>query len=68
MYKFSNKKTKFKCIIPFYNSNPVKNSYSLKNNIIITGPNAAGKTTMLKTTLFNIIFSQQTGCGFYKKM
>ena len=69
MCKFSNKKTKFKnaYYAPFYNSNPVKNSYSLKNNIIITGPNAAGKTTMLKTTLFNIIFSQQTGCGFYEK-
>ena len=34
-------------------------------NILITGPNAAGKTTLLKTTLFNIIISQQIGCGFY---
>ena len=31
----------------------------------ITGPNAAGKTTYLKTTALNIIFSQQVGCGFY---
>jgi DNA mismatch repair ATPase MutS len=43
----------------------VKNSYKLDKNIIITGPNASGKTTILKSTLINIIFSQQFGCGFY---
>jgi hypothetical protein len=43
----------------------VKNSYSLDKNIIITGPNASGKTTLLKSTLFNIILSQQIGCGFF---
>ena len=48
-------------------NNPVKNSYKLDKHIIITGPNAAGKTTLLKTTIFNIILSQQTGYGFYKK-
>ena len=48
-------------------SEPVKNSYTLDKHIIITGPNAAGKTTLLKTTIFNIILSQQTGVGFYKK-
>jgi len=48
-------------------ANPVKNSYSLNKHILITGPNAAGKTTLLKTTIFNIIISQQTGFGFYKK-
>jgi hypothetical protein len=47
--------------------NPIKNSYKLDDHIIITGPNAAGKTTLLKTTIFNIILSQQTGFGFYKK-
>jgi len=45
---------------------PVKNSYKLDKNLIITGPNAAGKTTLLKTTIFNIILSQQIGFGFYK--
>jgi DNA mismatch repair ATPase MutS len=35
--------------------------------MIITGPNASGKTTMLKTSLFNILFSQQIGLGFYSK-
>ena len=49
------------------NSNPVKNSYELKKHMLITGPNAAGKTTLLKTTIFNIILSQQTGYGFYEQ-
>jgi hypothetical protein len=44
----------------------VKNSISFEKNIIITGPNASGKTTILKTSLINIILSQQFGCGFYK--
>jgi len=46
-------------------SKPVKNTIKLKKNIIITGPNASGKTTVLKSTLINIILSQQFGCGFY---
>jgi hypothetical protein len=33
--------------------------------MIITGPNASGKTTILKSTLINIILTQQFGCGFY---
>jgi len=33
--------------------------------MIVTGPNASGKTTMLKSTLLNIIFTQQCGFGFY---
>jgi DNA mismatch repair ATPase MutS len=44
----------------------VKNDVKLQKNFIITGPNASGKTTILKTTLINIIFSQQFGCGFYR--
>ena len=42
-----------------------KNTIKLKKSLIITGPNASGKTTILKSTLINIIFSQQFGCGFY---
>ena len=48
------------------NDGPVKNDYRLDKHLIITGPNAAGKTTLLKTTLFNIILTQQIGHGFYK--
>jgi hypothetical protein len=44
---------------------PVKNSYMLKN-MVVTGPNASGKTTFLKMTLINVLLSQQFGCGFYK--
>jgi hypothetical protein len=47
-------------------TSPVKNSYKLDKHIIVTGPNAAGKTTLLKTTIFNVILSQQIGFGFYK--
>lgn len=43
----------------------VKNTCILDRKIIITGPNASGKTTLLKTTTINVIFSQQFGCGFY---
>jgi hypothetical protein len=46
---------------------PIKNTVDLSNNIIITGPNASGKTTILKTTAINIIFSQQFGAGYYSK-
>ena len=44
----------------------VKNTCSFDKNMIISAPNAGGKTTMIKTTAINIIFSQQLGCGFYK--
>jgi hypothetical protein len=47
------------------NSEPIKNTVKFKKNMIITGPNASGKTTILKSTLINILFSQQFGCGFY---
>ena len=45
---------------------PVKNNVSLDKNMIITGPNASGKTTVLKSVLINIILTQQFGCGFYE--
>jgi len=43
----------------------IKNTIKMNKNLIITGPNASGKTTVLKSTLFNIILTQQFGCGFY---
>jgi energy-coupling factor transporter ATP-binding protein EcfA2 len=45
--------------------NPIKNNIKLNKHLIITGPNASGKTTVLKSVLINIIISQQFGCGFY---
>lgn len=47
------------------NKDVVKNNCNLNKNMIITGPNASGKTTFLKTTALNIIFTQQLGVGFY---
>jgi dsDNA-specific endonuclease/ATPase MutS2 len=46
---------------------PVKNNIKFNKHLIITGPNASGKTTVLKSVLINIILSQQFGCGFYDK-
>ncbi len=43
----------------------IQNDIHVDKNIIITGPNASGKTTILKTILFNLFFSQLYGYGFY---
>jgi hypothetical protein len=51
----------------YWNEKHVKNNCKLDKNMIITGVNASGKTTILKTTTINIIFTQQFGCGFYKE-
>jgi len=50
---------------PLLHENYVTNDVVIGKNMVVTGPNAAGKTTYLKTTMLNIIFSQQVGCGFY---
>jgi hypothetical protein len=65
----SSKKTYFKSsyYAPLMNDRPVKNNIVLNKKATITGPNAAGKTTLIKSTILNIIFSQQFGYGFYKK-
>lgn len=43
----------------------IPNNISLKKNKIITGPNASGKTTLLKNVISNLLLSQQIGYGFY---
>ena len=67
--EFTNKKRKNVFKNNYYavlkNNNPVKNNIKLNKNIIITGPNASGKTTVLKSLLINVILTQQFGCGFY---
>jgi hypothetical protein len=63
-------KLKFKQLIyPYHvnNSNTVANDVTLSKNLIITGPNASGKTTLLKSVFVNLLFSQQYGVGFYKR-
>jgi len=65
---FSKDKTTFKkAYYPPKRINTICNTYNLNKHILLTGPNASGKTTLLKTTITNIILSQQCGCGFYKK-
>ena len=51
---------------PSLSNECIKNNINLKKSIILTGPNAAGKTTLLKSTIINILFSQQVGFGFYQ--
>jgi len=46
----------------------VKNNIKIGKNIIITGANASGKTTIVKSILINLILSQQIGCGFYNSL
>lgn len=43
----------------------IRNPISLQKNLIITGPNAAGKTTYIKALFTNIILAQSLGivCG-----
>jgi hypothetical protein len=43
----------------------IKNDLNLNKSKIITGPNASGKTTLLKASIINIILTQQVGCGYY---
>ena len=65
---FGKRLTLKKTFYPYLiHSTTIKNDINLDKNIIITGPNASGKTTLLKTVLFNQIFSQIWGYGFYSK-
>ena len=67
--KISNKNKKCRFKNAYYpaliRETPVKNTYKFDKNMIITGPNASGKTTILKSALINVILTQQFGCGFY---
>jgi DNA mismatch repair ATPase MutS len=49
-------------------SSVVTNDCYLEKNMIITGPNASGKTTMLKSALINILLSQQIGFGCFESL
>ena len=67
----SNKKTKKNRMTGAYyaclkDRAPVRNTIDFKKNSILTGPNASGKTTILKSALINVLMTQQFGCGFYE--
>ena len=66
--KFTKGNTKYKggYFIGITGDTIKRNKLGLSNNIIITGPNASGKTTIMKGTMFNNILSQQIGAGCYK--
>ena len=69
MCEYTEKSSKVKIKNNYYaalkDETPIRNDIQLKENMIITGPNASGKTTILKSVMLNLIFSQQFGCGFY---
>ena len=43
---------------------PVKNSIKADKGVLITGSNASGKSTFLKTVLINVIFAQNLNTAF----
>jgi hypothetical protein len=49
-------------------SSVITNNCCLDKNMIITGPNASGKTTMLKSAFINILLSQQIGFGCFESL
>lgn len=51
--------------LPLMKENTVKNTLDLKKNLILSGPNASGKTTVLKTILINSLLCQQFGLGCF---
>jgi len=63
------KKTEMKGLyyLAHLNEPKVRNHVDLKNNLLISGPNASGKTTILKSLFLNVIMSQQFGYGCYEK-
>ena len=46
---------------------PVSNTISLSKPLVITGPNASGKTTILKSVMLNMLLSQSIGAGCYRE-
>lgn len=52
---------------PVLSKDQVSNPINLDKNIIVTGPNAGGKTTYVKTILSNVILSQTFGITYSLK-
>jgi DNA mismatch repair protein MutS len=49
------------------NNSTVKNTVNIVNNILITGPNAGGKSTFIKSVIINIILAQTIGISSSEK-
>jgi len=68
--KTNNKPTFKKMYYPKFvdNKDVITNDCKFNKNLIITGPNASGKTTVLKSAMINLILSQQIGFGCYESL
>lgn len=66
---FSKTKTAFSNMRhPYIPTNTaVLNSVSVEKSIVLTGPNASGKTTTVKAIMINTLLCQQYGCGAFKR-
>ncbi len=53
---------------PLLNENQICNPAYLKRHLIVTGPNAGGKTTYVKNIVLNIILAQTIGIAMANKM
>ena len=64
----SSKPTKLKKMyyLGHIQENPIRNNVKFDKNLMITGPNASGKTTLIKSTIINLFLSQSLGVGCYK--
>ncbi len=62
---YNNAETKFwDAKNPILSDMQISNPVSLGRNIIVTGPNAGGKTTYVKTILSNVILGQTIGIAY----
>lgn len=59
-----------KFISDSHNNCIVKNNvnFNKNKNIVLSGPNASGKTTLLKSVMINILLAQQFGYGCFDKL
>jgi DNA mismatch repair ATPase MutS len=65
---YNNKETKFwDAKNPILSEGQISNPINLNKNIIVTGPNAGGKTTYVKTILSNVILGQTLGVSYSVK-
>jgi hypothetical protein len=53
--------------LPLLKEKNVKNTLDLQRNLILSGPNASGKTTVLKSMMINTLLCQQFGLGCFSK-
>lgn len=62
-----NKEINFKDIYHPLINEPVKNSLDVNKSLLITGSNASGKSTFLRTLAINVLFAQTIYTVFAKK-